>query len=70
MKTAVVVIDSWKLPYFQRHLDEANFTYTEHAGITSGTLTLRVQYEWVSDLSPIIEAANKECANVSRKWRS
>jgi len=25
-----------------------------------------VQYEWVSDLKPIIEAANKECANVRR----
>nr|BDD46280.1 hypothetical protein 1 [Gammaproteobacteria bacterium] len=37
--------------------------YTEHQGIIKNTLTLRVEYEWVSDLQPIIEAANEECRN-------
>lgn len=63
MKTAGVVIDDWKLPIFKRHLDAAGCKYTEHPGITQGTLTLRVEYEWVSELKPIIEAANKECKN-------
>lgn len=61
MKTAGVVIDSWKLPTFKKHLDAAGYTYTEHPGITRGTLTLKVQYEWVAILKPIIEAANAEC---------
>lgn len=61
MKTAGVVIDSWKLPIFKKHLDAAGYAYTEHPGITQSTLTLRVSYEWLRDLQPIVEAANKEC---------
>jgi len=63
MKTAGVVIDDWKLQIFKKHLDAAGYAYTEHPGITEDTLTLRVKYEWVAELKPIIEAANKECAN-------
>lgn len=59
MKTAGVVIDAYKLPVFKKHLDAAGFKYTEHPGITKDTLTLKVSYEWVADLQPIIEAANK-----------
>lgn len=66
MKTAGVVIDDWKLPIFKRHLDAAGCKYTEHPGIVQETLTLRVQYEWVSKLKPIIEAANEECGNERR----
>jgi hypothetical protein len=60
-KTAGVVIDDWKLPIFKQHLDRAGYKFTEHSGIQKGTVTLRVEYEWVSDLKPIIEAAEKEC---------
>jgi len=67
VKTAAVVIDAWKLPTFKRHLDAAGRTYSEHPGIDKGTLTLRVKYEWVADLKPIIEAANTECANAKRR---
>lgn len=66
LKTAGVVIDDWKLPIFKRHLDAAECKYTEHPGITPVTLTLRVQYEWLSKLKPIIEAANEECRNERR----
>lgn len=61
MKTAAVVMDDWKLPTFKKHLDAAGYAYTEHPGITKGTLTLKVKYEWVAALKPIIEAANAEC---------
>lgn len=61
MKTAAVVIDDWKLPTFKKHLDAAGYTYTEHPGITKETLTLKVRYEWVAALKPIIETANAEC---------
>lgn len=63
MKTACVVIEVWKLHIFKRHLDAAGCDYTKHPGITQGTLILLVQYEWVSKLKPIIEAANEECRN-------
>ena len=66
MKTAAVVIDSWKLEIFKRHLDAAERTYTEHPGVAVGTLTLQVKYVMVADLMPIIEAANEECANAKR----
>lgn len=66
MKTAGVVIDDWKLPIFKKHLDAAGWIYTEHSGVTDDTLTLKVQCEWIGDLQPIIEAANRECANARR----
>lgn len=62
MKTAAVCIDSWKLPIFKRHLDEAGYSYTEGPGITDNTLMLKVKYEWAADLTPVVEAANQECA--------
>lgn len=63
MKKAAVIIDGWKMKIFKRHLDRALCKYTEHPGIAPGTLMLRVEYEWVSELAPIIEAANEECRN-------
>lgn len=62
MKKAAVCIDAWKLPIFKRRLDAAGYTYKECAGITPDTLTLQVNYKWVHELKPIIEAAQKECA--------
>ena len=60
MKTAAVTIDSWKLPIFKKHLDAAGYKYTEGLGVFEGTLTLIVRYKMVSELQPIVEAANKE----------
>lgn len=62
MKTAAVVIDRWKLPIFKRYLDNCKCTYTESPGITKDTLLLKVEYDFVANLKPIIEAANAECA--------
>lgn len=66
MKTAGVAIEKWKLPIFKKHLDKAGYSFTEHPGVTSDTLLLRVKYEWVAKLQPIIEAALKECAKEKR----
>lgn len=63
MKTAAVVIDKWKLDIFRRRLTDAKYSFTEHPGPDPDTLTLKVEYEWAAQLQPIIEAANKECAN-------
>lgn len=62
MKKAGVVIDAWKLAIFKKHLDAAGYKYTQGPGVTADTLNLYVEYEWVSELKPIIEAAQAECA--------
>lgn len=61
-KTAAVCLDTWKLSIFKKHLDAAGYTYEEPIPFTGGTLLLRVSYEWVHELKPIIEAAHLECA--------
>jgi hypothetical protein len=62
--TAGVVLDDWKLPVFKKHLDAAGYKYDEPTEFTAGTLTLKVHYEWVHQLKPIIEAAQRECAEM------
>lgn len=61
-KNAAVGIDDWKLPIFRKHLDAAGYKYEEPVQLIPGTLILKVHYEWVHELQPIIEAAQRECA--------
>lgn len=63
-KTAAVFIDGWKLPIFKKHLDAANYTYTEHPGTGPDNKLLKVKYEWVAALQPVVEAAQAECRKV------
>jgi hypothetical protein len=65
-KHAAVAIDDWKLPIFKKHLDAAGYKYDEPVPLTSGTLLLTVHYEWVHELTPVVEAAQRECANMQR----
>lgn len=64
-KKAAVGIDDWKLPVFKKHLDAAGYKYEEPVPFTTdgSTLILKVHYEWVHELQPIIEAAQRECAD-------
>lgn len=66
MKTAGIALDTWKLPIFKRRLDAAGYKYEEPVPFTDGTLILKVKYEWVHELQPIIEAAQKECAELKK----
>jgi hypothetical protein len=66
-KTAGTVLDDWKLAVFKKHLDAAGYKYEEPVPFTDGTLVLKVHYEWVHELQPIIEAAQRECAELKRK---
>lgn len=61
-KRAAVVLDTWKLPIFKKHLDAAGYKYDEPVPFTAGTLLLKVHYEWVHQLQPIVGAAQRECA--------
>lgn len=61
MKTAGVVIDKWKLATFEKHLKAAGFTYVVEKGITPDTHTLKVLYNHLDKLRPVVEAAQAEC---------
>ena len=61
MKTAAVVIDKWKLAIFTKHLQAAGYKFETLKGITEGSLTLKVEDEWVAERQPVEQAANNEC---------
>lgn len=63
MSKAGVVLDNWKLPIFKKHLDVAGYQYDEPVPFTTDSLILKVHYVWVHQLQPVIEAAERECAN-------
>ena len=60
---AAIVIDNWKLPIFERHLEEAGYFYTQGNGLTEDTLNL---YVLTNDdprkLEVVVRAANDEAA--------
>lgn len=64
MKTAAIAIDRWKLPIFKRHLDTAEYAFTEHPGLTPDTMFLKVKTDFITSLQPIVEAAQKEAGRV------
>lgn len=61
-KKAAVCVDDWKLPVFRRRLDAAGYKYEEPVPFTTGTSILTVYCEWVHEVQPVIEAAQRECA--------
>lgn len=61
-KVAGIGLDDWKLPIFRKHLDAAGYKYEDPVRFTEGTSVLKVHYKWVHELQPIIEAAQRECA--------
>lgn len=62
MRTAAVIIDSWKLPVFERHLKQAGYAFGQVPGVMPDTLILRVAYTDVKHLHPVIADAQVECA--------
>ncbi len=62
MKTAAVIIDKWKLPIFSKRLREAGYSYDTGPGVDAETTLLKVKCEFIADLQPVIEVAQKECA--------
>lgn len=61
MMTAGIMIDSWKLAIFKRHLDAAKYEYTEHPGMADDTRLLKVKTADVAALAEVIQAAQREC---------
>lgn len=59
---AAILIDDWKLPIFERHLKQADYSYEQGAGITKNTILLRVVYTDVNALEKVVRAANTEAS--------
>lgn len=66
--TAGIVCDNWKLPVFERRLNESNFVYMKSA-FTKDTTTLSVEFvsEQFEQLSKLVVAAQSECAELKAK---
>jgi hypothetical protein len=62
---AAIVIDDWKLPIFDQHLREAEYSYVKHPGVTPDTLTLTVICDSRAPLEVVVRAANAEAATMS-----
>lgn len=57
-----VVIDSWKLPIFERHLNNAKYNFVQTPGVTSNTLLLSVYTDNPKFLEIVCRSAQKEAA--------
>jgi len=53
--------------YFFQASDKAGYSFDKMPGITGDTLMLNVKCEWVAEIKPIIEAAQKECEDVKKE---
>lgn len=58
---AGVALEKWKVPVFKRHLEAAGFSFTEGPGLTAATALLKVKYQELHKLQPIMKAAADEC---------
>ena len=57
MNTAVV-FDAWKLPIFQRHLEQSGLPHDPLTGIPSGTLGFCVHSDDAKAVEKIVRSAN------------
>ena len=59
---AGVVVDTWKVPIFTRHLQQNGYTWEDHPGVTSDTRLLTVKTENRHALEIVLRTANSEAA--------
>jgi hypothetical protein len=59
---AGIVIDAWKLPIFERHLQQSGYAFENKGPMTPGTLILHVVTENAEALTEVLKAANTEAA--------
>lgn len=65
MNKVGIVIDNWKLPIFERHLQQSGYSFEAPGGpdgFTPGTMALTVQTPNIEALGEVIKAANEEAA--------
>lgn len=61
-KKAGIAIDAWKLSIFQRHLQQAGYTFENKGALPSGALLLRVDTTNLEALATVVKAADTEAA--------
>lgn len=59
---AAIAIDDWKLPIFERHLNQSGYTFENAGPFTAGTLLLKVSTDNPEALVEVVKAANTEAA--------
>lgn len=62
MPKAAVAIDNWKLPIFERHLQQAGYSFERVDGLTKDAMILTVTTENLVALGEVVKAANTEAA--------
>lgn len=61
-KKAAIAVDEWKLQIFERHLQQAGYSWKNAGHLTTGTLVLQVETTNLEALSEVLKAANDEAA--------
>lgn len=60
MAKAGIAIDSWKLPIFKKHLEDAGYTFTQGLGVGDNTLILTVETSSPVALGEVVRRADNE----------
>jgi hypothetical protein len=61
-RKVAIVIDTWKLDIFSRHLTQSGYEFEQFPGITADCLTLKVNTLSLPALGAVVQAANREAA--------
>jgi hypothetical protein len=61
-----IAIDTWKLPYFEKHLKASGFTTKSGPGLTEEMTLLTVETGGIPKLEVAIRAANEEAIKEKR----
>lgn len=59
---AGIIIDDWKLPFFEKRLTGAGFTFEKRGHLTPKTLVLTVETSDIGGLNLVVEAAQNAAA--------
>jgi hypothetical protein len=62
MPKAAIAIDNWKFPIFERHLQQAGYSFVRADGLTADAMVLSVTTENLVALGEVVKAANTEAA--------
>jgi 5,10-methylenetetrahydrofolate reductase len=62
MKTAAIVLDTYKLDTFKKTLKAHGYDFTVHPGITPDTTTLKIQFydRELEQVTALVEKMNNE----------
>lgn len=64
MLKAGIVMDTWKLEIFMKHLKAAGFSYERMPDFSPKIAQLRVMTNSYEELAPIVKAANTEASEL------